>query len=133
MLTNHAHVALESDAPVSLLDGCLDSLNVKRADAAQVDDLSLDTLLGEDICSLKTVADHLAVCYNGDVRALTLNLGLADGKEEVVRHCLRRHGEGDTVHQLVLENDDGVGVADGGLGMCIRWMRASERGAADLP
>lgn len=34
----------------------------------------------------------------------------------VVLHGLLRHGERDSVHELVLENDTGVGVSDTGLG-----------------
>ena len=113
MLTNHAHAALESDAPVSLLDGCLDSLNVKRADAAQVDDLRLNTLLRELLSSVHTPRDHQAVRNDGDVAALALNLRLADGEDEVVGHDLLRHREADTVQHLVLKEDDGVRVTDG--------------------
>ena len=115
MSTSQANVTPKSDAPVSLLDGCLDSLHVKRADATEVDDLSLDALLGELVRGLNRVADHLAVRNDGHVAAVALNLRLADGEDEVVGHGLGGHGEGDTIQELVLEEYDGVGVADGSL------------------
>ena len=70
--------------PVGLLDRRLDSLDVERADTAQVDNLSLDALLGENVGRLKTVRDHLAVSDDGDVAALALDLRLANGKQELV-------------------------------------------------
>ena len=47
------------------------------------------------------------------VRSLPLNLGLADGQGEVLLHDLIIHLEGCSVEKLVLEEDDGVGVANG--------------------
>jgi hypothetical protein len=55
------------------------------------------------------------VTDDGDVLTLTLDLGLADGEEVVGRLSLLRDLEGLAVKDLVLENDDGVGVTDGGL------------------
>lgn len=52
---------------------------------------------------------------NGNIGSLALNLGLADGKDEVGRLGLLGDGEGLSVKDLVLEEDDGVGVTDGGL------------------
>ena len=74
-----------------------------------------DTLLRKLLSSLQAVGDHLAVRDDGNITALAFDLRLPDGEEEAVRHGLRGHGEGDTVHQLVLEEDDGVGVTDGRL------------------
>lgn len=109
---------LMSGLPVGLLNRCLDGVNIERTDAAQVDDLCLNSFLGEDVGSLKTVANHLAVCDDGDVRTLALDLGLANGEQEVVGHGLLRHGEGDTVHHLVLEDDNGVRITDSSLHNC---------------
>lgn len=109
---------LMNDLPVGLLNRCLDGVNVERTNAAQVDNLSLNSFLGEDVGSLKTVANHLAVCDDGDVRTLALDLSLANGEQEVVGHGLLGHGEGDTVHHLVLEDDNRVGITDSSLRNC---------------
>lgn len=70
--------------PVGLLDRLDDSLGVKRTDTPQVDNLCRDTLLREQLSSLHAVSDHLAVGNDGDVTTGTLDLGLADGEQEVV-------------------------------------------------
>ena len=62
------------------------------------------------------MSDHLAVGNNGDIGTFPLDLGLANGEEEVVGHSFRRHGEGDTVKHLVFKEDNRVGVSDCGLG-----------------
>ena len=40
----------------------------------------------------------------------SLDLGLADGHEEIGRECLLRHGEGDSVEDLILQHHHRVGV-----------------------
>lgn len=52
---------------------------------------------------------------NGDISSLALNLGLADGEDEVGRLGLLGDGKGLSVENLVLEEDDGVGITDSGL------------------
>lgn len=101
--------------PVSLLDRLLDCVDVERANAAKVDDFSLDTLFSENISSFHAVGDHLAVGHNRDVAAFPLNIGLANGEKEVVRHGFLGHGEGDTVHHLILKKHDRVRVPNGSL------------------
>ena len=101
---------------IRLLHRCNDRLNVQRPDRPQVDDFDLDTvLLLQNLSSLQCVSDVLAVGNNGDVGSLLLNLGLADGKDEVFGELFSGEREGDTVEQLVLEETDGVGVSDGSL------------------
>lgn len=102
----------DEHAPVGLLNGLLDSFNIKRSDTSQVDDLRLDTLFRELVRCLHTVGDHLAVCYDRHVASLTLDLGLANGQQEVVREHLIGHWEAHTIHHLILEEDDGVGIPD---------------------
>lgn len=73
----------------------------------EVDDLGLDALLSLELLSgLETEADGLRVGDEGDVSTLALDLGLAEGEEEVVLELLLGHGEGDTVHELVLKEAD---------------------------
>lgn len=111
----HPSIARGWDTPVGLLDRVLDSVHVKGTDATEVDDLRLDTLLGKLLRGLHTPRYHQAVRNNGDVAALTLNLRLADRKDEIIGHRLLRHGEADTVQHLVLEEHDRVRITDGGL------------------
>lgn len=99
-----------------LLDGLDDGLNVERLDGSQVDDLNVDTvLLLEVLGGNEGLADSAGQGDDGQVLSRALNLGLAEGDDEVVLLGSLGHGEGLAVHQLVLENDDGVGVADSGL------------------
>ncbi len=46
---------------------------------------------------------------------MTLDLGLAERDDVVLAEGLGRQVKLNTIHQLVLQADDGVGVADGGL------------------
>ena len=108
--------------PVGLLDTLLDGLDIERPDTPHVDDLALNTLLGKDLCCLERESDHPRVGDDGDVGSLALDLGLADREKEVGRLGLLGDGEGLAVKDLVLEEDDGVGVTDGGLSL--RFMSA---------
>lgn len=55
------------------------------------------------------------MCYDCDVLSLDLYLGLSNGQDKVGPVHFVGYVERDTVHELVLEEDNGVGVADGGL------------------
>ena len=103
---------LGRDQTAGLLDALDDGLVVQRAQGAQVDDLAADALLRQLLGGLQGKADHAAVGGDGDVGALAADLGLAD-RHDIVLDL--RHIELDAVHHLVLEEDDGVGIADGGL------------------
>ena len=59
------------------------------------------------------MTNHLGVSSDSDISAWSLNLGLADGDQVVFVHDLGVDIEFDTVHHFVLEEDDGVVVADG--------------------
>jgi len=108
--------SLNSDQTVGLLDGLDDGVNVQGADGTQVDNLGLaDTLLLEEISSLKGEADRARVSNDGDIGTLLLDLGLADLNDEILGQGSLGHGEGNTVHELVLQNDNGVRVTDSSL------------------
>lgn len=106
---------LNGHEEVGLDDGLDDSVAVKGTDATQVDDLSANALLGELVGSLKSKLNRARDGDDGQIGTLTLNLGLAEGGNVVLAHGLVAHVELSTVHELVLEENDGVGVADGGL------------------
>jgi hypothetical protein len=62
-----------------------DGLHVEGSDRSKVDDLSLDTVrLEEGLGNLEAVSNHLRVSDEGDVRALSFDLSLADGEEELI-------------------------------------------------
>lgn len=107
---------LDDKQAVGLLDGLDNGLEIQGLDGTQVDDLGLNTVvllqvLGGD----EGLADASGHGNNGEVLAGTLNLGLSEGDDEVVLLGSLGHGEALAVHELVLEDDDGVGIADGGL------------------
>ena len=62
------------------------------------------------------MSDVLAVGDDGDVGSLLFNLCLADGEDKVFGELFGGERERNTVQQLILEETDGVGVSDGGLG-----------------
>ena len=88
-----------------------DGLGVQRADRAQVDHLGADALLGQRLGRLHRHADHDGEGDDGDVGAFAFHLGLADRQDEII---VRRAFEAVAVHDLVLEEDHRVRVADGG-------------------
>jgi hypothetical protein len=61
---------------------------------------------------------------NGNVGADALNLGLSDGQDKVVLLRSFAHGESLAVQQLVLKDDDGVGIADSGFEKSLRVLGA---------
>mmetsp|Transcript_14404 Transcript_14404/g.51208 ORF Transcript_14404/g.51208 Transcript_14404/m.51208 type:complete len:421 (+) Transcript_14404:49-1311(+) len=106
---------LDGDEAVRLLDRADDGVAVDGPQRAEVDHLGADAHCFELLRRLEAHADHLGKGDKGDVGTLALDLGLADGQHKVVFLRLVREREGDAVEELVFEEDDGVGVADGGL------------------
>ena len=107
---------LDRHQAAGLLDGGNDGVKVKRLDGAQVEHLDLDAvLLLERLGGDNRLAHAARHGHDGQVLAGALHLGLADGDHKVVLLRGLGHGEDLAVHELVLENDDGVGVADGSL------------------
>ncbi len=60
------------------------------------------------------------MCDNGEVFSGPLDLGLSYGNEEVVLEDLVVNVEGHAVHQLVLEDYNWVGVANGRLDKIVK-------------
>ena len=108
--TEHGETPLDNDEPVGLLDGRLNGIDVERADRAEVNDLSLDTLFCKLLGGFQGVSNHLAVSNDGHIASFPLDLGLSDGKEEFVGHGFGGHGEGDTIKHLVFQENDWVRV-----------------------
>lgn len=80
----------------SLLDGLDDSLDIERLDGAEVDDLSLDTVLRLELLgSNKALADTAGKGDNSQVLSRTLNLGLAELYELLA----------DVVHLLMMDSN----------------------------
>mmetsp|Transcript_7939 Transcript_7939/g.32156 ORF Transcript_7939/g.32156 Transcript_7939/m.32156 type:complete len:421 (+) Transcript_7939:335-1597(+) len=105
---------LDDDDAVGLADARGDGVPVQRAQGPEVDHLGLDTLLRELIRRVFAEADHLAEAHQRDVRAGPHDESLADGRHVVGGQRLLAHRERLAVHQLVLEEDDGVRVANRG-------------------
>lgn len=112
----HGPTTLDSDEAVGLLDGADDGVNVERTDGAKIDDLDGgNALLFKAFSGLNGEADGPRVGDDGEVGALTLDLGLADGDEEILGLSGLGEVEGGTVHELILQDNHGVGITDGGL------------------
>jgi hypothetical protein len=114
--TEHGVSGLDSDEALGLADGLDDGLDVEGLDGTEVDDLTLDTvLLLEVLGGDEGLSDTAGEGDDGNVGSSTLNLGLSDGNDEVVGLGLLGHGEALSVEELVLEDNDRVGVANSGL------------------
>ena len=96
------------DEAPGLLDALVDRLLVERRGRSGVDDLALDAVRGELGGGLLGHADHAADGDDGDVAALTHDVRLAERD----RVQLLGHVALDSVHDLVLEVDHGIVVAD---------------------
>mmetsp|Transcript_1363 Transcript_1363/g.3497 ORF Transcript_1363/g.3497 Transcript_1363/m.3497 type:complete len:405 (-) Transcript_1363:77-1291(-) len=105
----------DGDDAVRFLGRVDDGLAVEGPEGAEVEHFAGDALGGEDVGGLHAEADHLGEGHEGDVRALALDLGLADVEDVVLALGLVAERKGDAVEEFVLEEDDGVRVADGGL------------------
>eukprot|EP00053_Salpingoeca_punica_P008562 m.76658 g.76658 ORF g.76658 m.76658 type:complete len:418 (+) comp14651_c0_seq1:227-1480(+) len=106
---------LDGDEAVGLLDGLDDGLGVHGPQGAQVDDLAADAEGLELLGGRKAGAHGIAVRHQRHVGALALDLGLADRDEEVRAAGLLGQLKLHAVHELVLQADYGVLVADGRL------------------
>eukprot|EP00128_Syssomonas_multiformis_P014289 Colp12_sorted_trinity150504_noHs@3256 len=129
---------LDGDNMVGLLNRVHDGLSVKRTERTEVDDLSVNTLLGKLLGSPKSDTNHNGVSKDRNIRALALDLGLADGNDEVGGHNLIRDRELNTIHQLVLKNDNRVRITDGGLEetlgiLSVVWRHHLEARAVRVP
>lgn len=122
---------LDDHQTVGLLDGLDNGLEVEGLDGAQVEDLGLDAVVLLEVLGGDEGLAHAARHGDdGQVLAGALDLGLAEGDDEVALLGGLAHGEGLAVHELVLEDDGGVGVADGGLEQALCVLGAP--GAHDL-
>ncbi|KAH0357911.1 hypothetical protein KCU83_g293, partial [Aureobasidium melanogenum] len=97
--TEAGETRLDGHHVASLLDRLDDSLNIKGLDGTEVDDLGLNAvLLLELLGGDQRLTDAAGEGDDGKVLSGTLDLGLAE-----------------LADSLVLENNDGVGISDGGL------------------
>lgn len=129
--TKGGEARLDRQEAARLLDRVDNGLDVEGLDGAQVNDLGLDAVvLLEVLGGNQGLADAAGEGDNGQVGAGALNLGLAKGNDKVVLLGGLGHGEGLAVEELVLEDDDGVGVANGSLHQALGVLGAP--GADDL-
>jgi len=98
---------------VGLLHRLDETVAVQRLNGSQVDDFSADVVITlEHFSGLKGEADHLSVSSDSDISACSLDLGLANRDQKVFVHNCRVYIKFNTVHHFVLEEHDGVVVAD---------------------
>ena len=82
---------------------------VERADGAQIEHLGLDPVRRQHLGRSERLADHARERDDGDVLAGAQNGGLADGYDMI---DVIRDFEALAVEQLVLQKNDGIGIAD---------------------
>merc|ERR1719225_1571021 len=93
----------------------------------QTPNLTADALLGKNVRSIHGKAHANAVSHQRDVSPSPLDLGLADGQDKVGLHHGVVHVESCAVQQLVLQEDNGVGVPDGCLQKTLAVLRVIGR------
>ena len=93
--------------------------------------LTADALLGKNVRSVHGKTHANAVSHQRDVSSSPLDLGLADGQDKVGLHHGVVHVEGCAVEQLVLQEDNGVGVPDGCLQKTLAVLRIIGRDDLD--
>jgi len=114
--TEHGVARFDDHDAAGLLEGGNDGLNIEGLNGAQVDNLSVDTVLLLELGGGgQGLADAARHGDDGKVLSGALDLGLADGQDEVVLLGSLAHGESLAVQELVLENNNGVGVTDSSL------------------
>lgn len=100
--TEHGVAGLDGHQAASLLERGNDGLNIEGLDGAQVDNLGLDAVLLLELGGgSQGLADAAGEGDDGQVLAGTLNLGLANGQDEVALLGGLAHGEGLTVHKPI--------------------------------
>ena len=97
----------------------------------QSPNLTADALLGKNVRSVHGKTHANAVSHQRDVSSSPLDLGLADGQDKVGLHDGVLHVEGCAVEQLVLQEDNGVGVPDGCLQKTLAVLRIIGRDDLD--
>ena len=96
-----------------LLHGVDDGIAVQWLNCAKVDHFNANTVVSlKELGGLKRAPDHLSVGGDCDISSLPFNLCFANGKHKVLVHDLRIDIELNTVHHLVLEENDGVIIAN---------------------
>ena len=63
---------------VGLLHRLRDGFAVKRAERAQIDDLDLDSVFGQDVSGLLRGVHHRSISNDAEVAAFAMHAGLAD-------------------------------------------------------
>ena len=116
----------DDDDPAGLACRGADGLLVQRRDRPHVDHLDVDALGLEDLRRQHRVPDHVSRRDHGHVVARPLDVALAE-RDDVV---LVGDQATERVQQLVLEEHDGVVVADRRLHQALRVIRG--RGHHDL-
>ncbi len=93
-----------------------EQFDVHRHQRSEVDHLDRDALLGKLVGRLEVLGDHVRPGHKRHIRADTPDLGLAEGDQQLaLRHLSVGH-----VEQLVLDEHDGLIVADRGLEQALR-------------
>mmetsp|Transcript_22635 Transcript_22635/g.52546 ORF Transcript_22635/g.52546 Transcript_22635/m.52546 type:complete len:245 (-) Transcript_22635:398-1132(-) len=110
--TVHGPSVLHRDDAICPDDRVNNGLRVEGADRPQVDDLSVDPLLGKHVGSLQAEANHSGEADQCDVGAGPHNLCLVKGEHKVILGSLIRDTKRSAIHQLILKENNGVGVAD---------------------
>jgi hypothetical protein len=93
-----------------LMRGGSERQQVRRG--PEIDHFHRDAFLLEILGDFQSSTNWLGEGHDGDVFPLSLHLCLANGNQEVWGLSLVREREGDSVQELVLKEDDWVGVAD---------------------
>ena len=95
---------------VRFLHGLRDGFAVKRAERAQIENLNLDSLFGQDVSGFLRGVDHGGIGNDAQVAAFAMHAGFANRHDVAVfRHVFFYAA----IEKFVLEEKDGIVVANG--------------------
>mmetsp|Transcript_104697 Transcript_104697/g.293462 ORF Transcript_104697/g.293462 Transcript_104697/m.293462 type:complete len:373 (-) Transcript_104697:109-1227(-) len=105
----------QGDTTSSFLNTAQNGIPIQRTNRQEINNLTRNSLASQDFGSFQGEADLFRVRNDGDIGSFSFDFGLANFHDKVLGLFLVCHGKGDSVHEFMFQDQDGVGVPNGGL------------------